>query len=717
MADGVVESRITKAVVQGEARVGKTSTKCLLVAEEYTNKTSTSCIESPCVAVKCYGHKGKWERYNDERLEITVISEIRSRAEEKSTESHPRPKINLTRFVKSIIKSIKKHKGSKQQEDAPAQLPGGGAQPVTTSGTTDSATQEEAVRTVQQFLEKCNASINEETRLHEQRWLYFIDSGGQTQFQKLLPAFMPYASVLLLVVSVSKNLSDQASTIMQLPEEEVNDGVNSLSVAETLKQLLSAIASSAQHYRSLIAEDPILSQCIRPPSDKLQILPIATHYDEYDEALKSGKESINDKERELNNILACHKSTCEVIRQDERFHLYEVDGRKAQDPVAAKLDPNLQLISQAIEDNAYEVKVPLKWYCFGVLLHDVAKEGCGVLSLSYCQVLGRQLGLSPDQSLSAIKFQSLLNKLLYFPNSSVYDLVFVNLESLVNIIRDLVVFIYKARSDLGILSDEAKALALEGKLSVNVLKRNSDSYKAILQSFPHFEKKLFGLFKDLLIAAQLPDGRFLMPALLPIRSVSTIEPFPNTVPLLLYFEKAVPIGLFCAVIVHLVCRKDYPWEVVDTEHNFSNYFKLQCDEFLVGSVVLVERLDCIALYCESSDDYVIARNALEEAVDDAMSKHNLSKSDKPSRAFHCPCQKGTQHVAVANLFLGGRQYYRIKCTRSEYRLRVDADDVYSPWLSQESKRNLLCDIMIFVSTGKDNEDPDVIKVKPTHHSG
>ena len=248
MADGVVESRITKAVVQGEARVGKTSTKCLLVAEEYTNKTSTSCIESPCVAVKCYGHKGKWERYNDERLEITVISEIRLRAEEKSTESHPRPKINFTRFVKSIIKSIKKHKGSKQQEDAPAQLPGGGAQPVTTSSTIDSATQEEAVRTVQQFLEKCNASINEETRLHEQRWLYFIDSGGQTQFQKLLPAFMPYASVLLLVVSVSKNLSDQASTIMQLPEEEVNDGVNSLSVAETLKQLLSAIASSAQHY-------------------------------------------------------------------------------------------------------------------------------------------------------------------------------------------------------------------------------------------------------------------------------------------------------------------------------------------------------------------------------------------------------------------------------------------------------------------------------------
>ena len=672
MEDGVVKSRITKVVVQGEARVGKSSVKCLLVTEVYTNSTSTGCIEPPSVAIKRYGYTEKWVHYNEEEMEITVISEIQLLAETKIW--------NVNDPIPEGIKNIVKHEAT---GNIPAQLPSGEAQPATHS-TTDSATQEEPVHKIHSFYKRCKENKKKGAKFEGQSWLYFIDSGGQTQFQKLLPAFMPFASILLLVVSLSKNLSDPASTMMQLPEEKVSDGVNSLSVAEMLKQLLSAIASSAEHYRSLIHKDPILSKYIKPPSDKLQILPIATHRDEYEEALKSGKESINDKEKELNDILMCHMSTCEVIRQNERFHLYEVDGRKAQDPDVA-VDPDLHIIAQALEDNAYEVKVPLKWYCYGILLHDVAKEGCGILSLSYCQKLGQQLSLPPDQSLSAIKFHSLLNNLLYFPDSRVYDLVFVKLESLINIIKDLVVFIYKARSNLDTLSIEAKALTVEGRLSVNILKRISDCFIAILQSFPDFEKKLFYLFEDLLIAAQLPDGQFLMPALLPIRNMSNFEPFSNAVPLLLYFKKAVPIGLFCAIIVHLISRKENPWKI-DKRNNFSNYFKLRCKECLEGSVDLVEMLDCIALYCQSPNDYVIARDALEEAVDVAMTKHKLSKNDKPCRAFYCPCQKEKKHIAIATWFERRNCYY-IYCTIDED-FKVESHD-FLLWLSQNGMRKLI----------------------------
>ena len=656
MEDGVIESRITKAVVQGEARVGKTSTKCMLVAEKYDNNRSTSCIESPCVAVKCYGHSGKWERYNEEKMEIAVISEIRSHAKKKkSIENRPLPESNAqdTAQLETTNKS-----------------PSVGAQPVTRI-TTESATQKEAVRRGKLFLAKCNESIEEDTRLIDQRWLYFIDSGGQMQFQKLLPAFMPYASVLFLVVSLAKNLSDRASTIMQLPEEEVNDGVNSLSIAEMLKQILSAIASSAQHYRSLIANDPILSQCIKPPSDKLRVLPIATHRDKYDEALKEGKESVDVKIAMLNEILMCH-NTCEVIEHDGSLHFYEIDGREAckseheiQDIQTTNAD--MQRISQAIEDNAYEVKVPLKWYCYGVILNDVAKEGCGVLKLSYCQELGQVVSLSPEESLSAIKFQSLLNKLFYFPDSPAKDLVFVNVESLIDIIRDLVVFIYRKRPELEkkSLMPDSRALVAKGQLSVKILKKISKRCSKISESFPDFEIKVLQLFEYLLIAARLPDDDFfLMPALLPIKEESSINPFPDSVPLLLYFKKALPIGLFCAVIVHLISRIKNPWKI-DEMSNFSNYFKLRCSKLLEGSVVLVEKLNYIALYCQSpSEDYIIARDALEEAVVDAMSKHNLSKDDKPSRAFYCPCKKEMQHIAIAEWFKPQNRY-NITCTIDE----------------------------------------------------
>ena len=670
MEDGVIESRITKAVVQGEARVGKTSTKCMLVAEKYDSNRSTSCIESPCVAVKCYGHSGKWERYNEEKMEIAVISEIRSHAKKKkSIEIRPLPESNAQDTV---------------QLETTNKSPSVGAQPITRS-TTESATQKEAVRRGKLFLVKCNESIEEDTRLIDQRWLYFIDSGGQTQFQKLLPAFMPYASLLLLVVSSSKNLSDRASTIMQLPEEEVNDGVNSLSVAEMLKQILSAIASSAQHYRSLIANDPILSECIKPPSDKLLVLPIATHRDKYDEALKEGKklESVDDKIAMLNEILKCH-DTCEVIGRDGSLHFYEIDGREAckseheiQDIQTTNAD--MQRISQAIEDNAYEVKVPLKWYCYGILLSDVAKEGCGVLKLSYCQELGQEISLSPEESLSAIKFQSLLNKLFYFPDSPAKDLVFVNVESLIDIIRDLVIFIYHKRPELEkkSLLPDSRALVAKGQLSVKILKGVSNRCSKISESFPHFEIKVLQLFEYLLIAAQLPNDLFLMPALLPIKEESNIDPFSDSVPLLLYFKKALPIGLFCAIIVNLLARK---WTVTD-EANFSNCFTLKWRGHLRKKVVLVEQIDCIVLYCELARDCTVARDAVEDAIKVAMYIHKLSEEDEPERAFYCQCASTNEkHIAVATPF---EDEYDICCSKTD---DVQDDKDFLCWLTPSKIR-------------------------------
>ena len=680
MEDGsFVESSVIKAVIQGEARVGKTSFKCMLSNDKYTDNRSTNCIESPCVAIKCYGHtSGKWEHYDEERMEVTVIAEIHSRAEKhakKSRSAVPKGK------VKSITKQD--HKKGSTTHSTPTKR--GDALPTVTIELTTDRDHKDAVSRVRKFWEKCKADKKEGASfLDVRKWLYFIDSGGQIQFQKLLPAFMPYSSVLIVVVSLSKDLSEPASTIMQLPDRKITVGEHSLSVVEMLKQLLSAVASSAQQYRSLIAEDPILSQCITPPSDKLKVLPVATHRDEYDEAVKNGKESIDDKIMKLNSILNCHTSTCEVIRQKEKFHLYEIDGRKAQERVAGEeVDPNLEVIAEALEDNAYKIKVPLKWYCYGVLLDDVAKEGCGVLSLSYCQELGQQLGLSPDESLSAIKFQSLLNKLLYFPDSPADDLVFVKLESLINIISDLVVFVCDARSNLEAYTRDAKTLASGGVVSVDILNRVSKHYNGISKSFPEFN--LLGLFKNLLIAAQLPGGQFLMPALLPIKEVSDINPFPTTIPLLLYFEKALPIGLFCAVIVRLLSYEDCSWKIDTKSKHYSNYFKLRCAEFFDGSVVFVEQLDSIVLYCSSRDDYTLARNAVEEAVSVAMSKHKLSPHDKPHRAFYCPCKDGGRHVAVVNWSVR-RCRYVISCTRDED-YKIDSENYHS-WLGQTSKLNL-----------------------------
>ena len=109
------------------------------------------------------------------------------------------------------------------------------------------------------------------------------------------------------------------------------------------------------------------------------------------------------------------------------------------------------------------------------------------------------------------------------------------------------------------------------------------------------------------------------------------------------------MGLFCAVIVHLLSNTESPWKIVE-QSNFSNYFTLRHDGYLLGSIILVEQLDCIVLYCEVERDYIVARDAIEEAVNEAMSKHKLSGKEKPVRAFYCSCGRGKQHAAKATWF-------------------------------------------------------------------
>ena len=693
MEDGLVESFVTKAVVQGEARVGKSSVKSLLVSEPYTDNTSTNCIERACVAVKCYGQTGKyWERIDEEEMGIKVIAAVQSGAMKKSESQSHVEEMDHDGKSKSNTKKQQKHpsKASKirtesvpMDDDSSSSAVTSGASATHMIELTSDSSEKDAVVRVRKFYRKCKLNQKEGTSLHGRRWLYFIDSGGQIQFQKLLPAFMPYASVLLLVVNLSKNLNEPSSTAMQLSEREISVGEHSLSVIEILKHLLSAIASSAQRYRSLIADDPVLSKCITPPSDKLKVLPVATHRDKYEEALKDGKELIVDTKITINDIFHRHE-TCEIVGREGEIYLYEVDGRKARDEVFENLQPDSDLykIAQALEDNAYQIKVPLKWYCFGVLLHDVAKEGCGVLSLSYCQELGQQLkvNLSPEESLSAIKFLSFLNKLLFYPDSPAGDLVFVNIESLINILRDLLVFICDTHSKTKLLLPDQKALVCKGHLSIEILKKASKSCNKIFQEFSDFDAKLLGLFEHLLIATKLPEKEaFFMPALLPVKDVSDANPYPNTTPLLLYLENAIPMGLFCAVIVHLLSDKEAPWKVAE-QSNFSNYFTLQCPVLLESRIILVEQVNCITLNCKSAVDYIPARDAVEKAVDVAMSKHKLSSCEKPKRAFYCPCGK-ERHVAEVS-WLKTQDRYVFHCT-IDYELQEMPDCLN--WLDQTSK--------------------------------
>ena len=544
---------------------------------------------------------------------------------------------------------------------------------------------------VKEFHKKCKRLQDEGSSLTEQKqWVYFIDSGGQLEFQKILPAFTPCASVLILVVSLAKNLSDPSCTTMNISNaERESNSMYSLPVEEVIKKVASSVVSSTHHYSSFIHGD--LQKYIKPPPGTLlNIIPVATHHDEYKTKKLMGVmlEESDRKVQKIKNIFQCHKSTCKFVSRDGDIKLYEIDGRKASTSDVMKPDPVIEEISKALHENAYEIKVPLRWYCFNMLLQDVAKDGCGVLSLSTCVELGKELysDISKDEVVSALKFLHFLNKLLYYPDSQeCSNIVFIQVESLVGITKELIAFIYKKHKDIAKLDFRAERLVTRGQISVDILQQHSQNCLKVAQMFDGFETKLLKLFQELLIAAPLPEeGQYFMPALLPVKDVTKAdEPFSNTTPLLYFFKDAVPMGLFCAFIAQLLSSKNskLQWYIVEADwSHFSNYFMLKCHN-LQENFILIEQLNCIEVHCDGSksSSLALARDDIKSAIMEVIMSHKLSKNVEPQEAFYCPCSK-EKHILLLTQSI--TEEHLFTCTKDATK-HIDEEKPWLDWLNGE----------------------------------
>ena len=274
----------------------------------------------------------------------------------------------------------------------------------------------------------------------------------------------------------------------------------------------------------------------------------------------------------------------------------------------------------------------------------------GILKKSSCEVYGKSLDMSAEDVDNALTFFHTLKMLFYYHESPAKDIVFVKLDSLIDIIRDLMIHVCKFRKDDQALMEE-RELFYNGFLSQERLE-SFKSYKNVAdicgnKSEKKFSEKLFGLFEHLDIAAKLENKKFLMPALLP---VSDLQQLHSTVPLLFYFKTAVPMGLYCAVIVHLSIRvPENEWRITSKCSNFSNYFNLQRDRGagLSSTVVLVEKLKYIEVYCDDKDERLNVINDIERAISEVMKKKKIDY-EMPQQGFYCPCGEKEKHTAKSN---------------------------------------------------------------------
>ena len=693
---------VSTAIVQGEARVGKTCLKSLILSLPYTS-LSTPVIEAPFIAfgnfsIECYGStKNKcWTPVNDDGMNDKVIAELQKHALDKGNKINSKASIsqelskneenvlpfhaNVDNSVEATQQSIKRNEINDYQERELDVVHDGDvvhndidiADQQPSSMSANASTHEQKVISVslQDFdpLEYCKKSCKIDEFGSHREWLYFIDSGGQLQFQKLLLAFMPHTSVLILVVDLSKNLSDKSCTKMQRDGKTIDYGNDySLKVEDMLKQILSAVASNPQK----VTHD---FPWIKSKGGKLHVLTVGTHLDKFKEPKKGAEVESLDKKRDgLRKILNSVNKSSQIVyvpsppSLERNNPIHEIDGRKAGEFNGLKADEfndhkagefnglkagefndkAVEVIAKCLKDQSYEIQVPLRWHYFGVILRKQSKETSGILDLPSCVEFGKMLQMKPQEVHNALKFFHILKMLFYYDDSPAKDIVFVKLDCLISIINDLMSAVIDFRKMEGLKIGE-KQLATEGCLSIEYLK-STDSFKEISSVFKNdhdfVSKMLLGLFQHLDIAAQISEEEFLMPALLPLIDISDTEVATlKTSPLIFYFkDRAVPMGLFCAVIVHLLSDS---WKITSRQGNYSNFFTLQktMEARQIINLTLVEQLDCIEIHCEKTADRIEVKDALEKSMNEVMKKKNID-NELPILAFYCPCGDGRDHKA------------------------------------------------------------------------
>ena len=692
--------RVSTAIVQGEARVGKTSLKSLILSLKY-KKESTSCIEAPRIAYGDFsidryaGTDGKgWKLVTDDKMDDKIIAELQDRVRAVANNEEI---LNMTPAV-TVVNTLVTEIETQNPQELPQEIssPTLSQKEITASSHAESESiqsdqpstdthQPEHTNTetkknetenmeaenmetdlVQKFnaLEFCTRKRKEPGFYRDREWLYFIDSGGQIQFQKLLLAFMPCTTSLILVVNLSKKLSDPPSTSMQLSDETIDTDECPLSVEDVLKQVLSAVASNARKLRLQIKGIP----GIKIPQEKLNVISVGTHHDELEKAVNCDLEKVEKKVEEkvvkekveenidkmkdkLQTLLSSLGDICDFESDEYNLRFYDINGAKAKEELSlSKPLPEITEISESLRGGAYKINVPLRWHLFGVILRKEAIKSEGILKKSSCEVYGKSLDMSAEDVDNALKFFHALKMLFYYHESPAKDIVFVKLDSLIDIIRDLVIHVCKFRNNKRALRKK-RELLYNSFLSQETLE-SFDSYEKVAaricenESERKFSEKLLGLFEHLDIAVELENKNFLMPALLP---VSDLQQLPNTIPLLFYFKTAVPMGLYCAVIVHLLSIRvpGNRWRITSEYGNYSNYFNLERD-FGTGlslEVVLVEQLNCIEVYCDDKDERHKVTNDTERAIGEVMKKKKIDY-EMPQPGFYCPCDIEKKHTAI-----------------------------------------------------------------------
>ena len=535
--------------------------------------------------------------------------------------------------------------------------------------------------------------------LHKMKLLYLVDTGGQPQFQEIMPIFVRNSSMTLLVHKLTESLDDCPRFDYEINDERYTVPEEMLVTnREYLEQSLRTICSC-------IFSHSIKNRASRG-TPKPHFAVIGMFRDQCsDEMLMKKHKAVNDCIKPFTQSKKCVALT---PSRHIDYPVFAVDGSEqgwsSNGDVIDDLHTHIERVTEGLG-----VKVPIRWFLFLNLLKEYSRSN-PFLSLQKCYEIAQTADIMMNHSDvdEALLLFDELNLILYFPQF-LPDVVFCSPEFLFNKVSEIIAQSFDCLNPTsGLSRQERFEFHKTGILTRSLLER----VKSIHSDFDQHIFKiddLLNLLKKLCIIAEVCPDRFFIPCVLALerkehnsRSLSAIRSDMSQLgiePLLISFQEGYsPRGLFCASVAYLA--KFSNWTVESGSYQLERKRNLLEFEYCEhtqneseihravpsGRVVIMDMVSHIEVYSTCETEHLCdIRRAIYGALWCAAESLAYSPRDmEVNVGFSCRVDCGVSEAhGTAVTFSQKTQRWSSKCIRNSSKRARPLTPEQMTWFTSE----------------------------------
>ena len=257
--------------------------------------------------------------------------------------------------------------------------------------------------------------------------LYLTNTGGQIEFQEVLPLLVSGPSIFFYVFRLDRDLNQRYQIEYDHPNKtSAKPYVSAFTTIEAMLHTLATIASMGTFvYKGLQEYDIPL---------KPKVFFIGTHKDKLESASADSYIAMVDKQlREVIESTSHYEDLVEFASPNRL--LFAVDN-------FSQSESDFQSIRSAfervVERDQFEMTSPVHWLIYSLSLRRLEGD---VISYDHCFEVAKRCGITTREELNeALHFiNSKMELIRYFPHDSVKDLVVIKPQFLFDKVTDLIV--------------------------------------------------------------------------------------------------------------------------------------------------------------------------------------------------------------------------------------------------------------------------------------